>query len=71
MPDDVDDFGRHVHPVNVRYEEIAWTVRGQLNLGHVYGYRLEPIEEGTLVTSYYPWLTVPGQGYLPPQRTAA
>jgi hypothetical protein len=35
--------------------EIAWTVRGQLDLGHVYGYRLEPIEEGTLVTSYYDW----------------
>ena len=35
--------------------EIAWTVRGRLNLGHVYGYRLEPIEEGTLVTSYYDW----------------
>ena len=34
-------------------QEIAWTVHGQLNLGHVYGYRLEPIEEGTLVTSYY------------------
>ena len=36
-------------------QEIAWTVRGQLDLGHVYGYRLEPIEEGTLVTSYYDW----------------
>jgi Polyketide cyclase / dehydrase and lipid transport len=35
--------------------EIAWTIRGQLNLGHVYGYRLEPIGEGTLVTSYYDW----------------
>jgi hypothetical protein len=39
--------------------EIAWTVKGQLNLGHVYGYRLEPIAEataeGTLVTSYYDW----------------
>ena len=35
--------------------EIAWTVRGRLNLGHVYGYRLEPIPEGTLVTSYYDW----------------
>jgi hypothetical protein len=35
--------------------EIAWTVRGQLNLGHVYGYRLEPIADGTLVTSYYDW----------------
>jgi hypothetical protein len=38
--------------------EIAWTVEGQLNLGHVYGYRLEPIEQGTLVTSYYDWSTV-------------
>ena len=30
-------------------QEIAWTVHGQLDLGHVYGYRLEPIGEGTLV----------------------
>ncbi len=37
--------------------EIAWTVRGNFNIGHVYGYRLEPIEEGTLVTSYYDWST--------------
>jgi len=37
--------------------EIAWTVEGQLNLGHVYGYRLEPVEGGTLVTSYYDWST--------------
>jgi hypothetical protein len=36
-------------------QEIAWTVHGQLDLGHVYGYRLEPIGEGTLVTSYYDW----------------
>lgn len=35
--------------------EIAWTIRGQLNLGHVYGYRLEPMTGGTLVTSYYDW----------------
>jgi Polyketide cyclase / dehydrase and lipid transport len=39
-------------------QEIAWTIRGQLNLGHVYGYRLEPIEGGTLVTSYYDWSAV-------------
>jgi hypothetical protein len=40
----------------VRFEasrEIAWTVEGQLNLGHVYGYKLEPIGEVTLVTSCY------------------
>jgi hypothetical protein len=35
--------------------EIAWVVEGQLNIGHVYGYRLEPIDGGTLVTSYYDW----------------
>jgi hypothetical protein len=38
--------------------EIAWTIRSQLNIGHVYGYRLEPIEHGTLVTSYYDWSTI-------------
>lgn len=38
--------------------EIAWTIEGQLNLGHVYGYKLEPIEDGTLVTSYYDWSSV-------------
>lgn len=38
--------------------EIAWTIEGQLNLGHVYGYKLEPIGEGTLVTSYYDWSAV-------------
>jgi hypothetical protein len=35
--------------------EVAWTIKGAFNIGHVYGYRLEPIEEGTLVTSYYDW----------------
>lgn len=37
--------------------EIAWTIDGQLQppIGHVYGYRLKPIDGGTLVTSYYDW----------------
>jgi hypothetical protein len=35
--------------------EIAWTIHGNFDIGHVYGYRLEPIEAGTLVTSYYDW----------------
>ena len=37
--------------------EIAWTILGQLDppIGHVYGYRLEPIDGGTMVTSYYDW----------------
>jgi hypothetical protein len=36
---------------------IAWTIFGQLkpDIGHVYGYRLEPAEGGTLVTSFYDW----------------
>lgn len=38
--------------------QIAWTVHGQLDLGHVYGYRLEPSADGTVVTSYYDWSSV-------------
>jgi hypothetical protein len=38
--------------------EIAWTIEGQLNIGHVYGYTLEPIDGGTLVTSYYDWSSI-------------
>jgi hypothetical protein len=60
----LNDYPLGLYDVNVsivRYDqdrEIAWTVEGQLNLGHVYGYRLEPIEAGTLVTSYYDWSAV-------------
>jgi hypothetical protein len=44
----------------IRYEqdrEIAWTIEGLIKppIGHIYGYRLEPIDDGTLVTSYYDW----------------
>jgi hypothetical protein len=37
--------------------EIAWTIIGRMEpqIGHVYGYRLEPMAGGTLVTSYYDW----------------
>ena len=37
--------------------EISWTILGQIKpqIGHVYGYTLEPVEGGTLVTSYYDW----------------
>lgn len=37
--------------------EIAWNVLGKIRpqIGHVYGYRLEPADGGTLVTSYYDW----------------
>src|SRR4051794_22730736 len=60
----LNDYPLGLYDVTVRIvtfdqdREIAWTPEGQLNLGHVYGYRLEPIEGGTLVTSYYDWSTV-------------
>jgi hypothetical protein len=45
--------------------EIAWTILGQLEpqIGHVYGYTLEPIvidgqDDATLVTSYYDWSSI-------------
>ena len=43
--------------------EIAWTVLGQIKppIGHVYGYRLEPVDGGTLVTSYYDWSSIDPQ----------
>ena len=40
--------------------ELAWTILGQIRpqIGHIYGYKLEPIAEGTLVTSYYDWSSI-------------
>ncbi len=40
--------------------EIAWTILGKIRpqIGHVYGYILEPAEGGTLVTSYYDWSSI-------------
>lgn len=60
----LNDYPMGLYDVVVRIvtlepdREIAWTIEGQLNLGHVYGYKLEPIDEGTLVTSYYDWSSV-------------
>ena len=39
-------------------QEIAWVVEDNFNIGHVYGYTLEPIDAGTLVTSYYDWSSI-------------
>jgi hypothetical protein len=43
-----------------RDREIAWTVLGMIKppLGHIYGYQLEPVDGGTLVTSYYDWSSI-------------
>ncbi|MGI9051315.1 MAG: SRPBCC family protein [Ilumatobacteraceae bacterium] len=40
--------------------EIAWSIVGVIKppLGHTYGYRLEAVEDGTMVTSYYDWSTI-------------
>lgn len=40
-----------------RDREIAWKVLGRIRpqIGHVYGYRLEPDGDATIVTSYYDW----------------
>jgi hypothetical protein len=37
--------------------EIAWTILGTIRpqIGHIYGYRLEPADGATMVTSYYDW----------------
>jgi hypothetical protein len=62
--DALNDYPLGLYDVTVRIvtlepdREIAWKIEGQLNLGHVYGYKLEPIDEGTLVTSYYDWSSV-------------
>ena len=59
--DALNDYPLGLYDVTVRIvtfeqdRELAWTIEGQLNIGHVYGYRLEPIEGGTLVTSFYDW----------------
>ncbi len=60
---DYPELGRYDVTISITaYEpdrEIAWKVLGRLRpqIGHVYGYRLEPVNDGgaTLVTSYYDW----------------
>lgn len=62
--DALNDYPFGLYDVTVKIvklepdREIAWTVEGQLNLGHTYGYRLEPTPGGSLVTSYCDWSTV-------------
>lgn len=61
--DSLRDFDLGEYDVTVVITEfepdraIAWTIDGQLQppIGHVYGYRLDPIEGGTRVRSYYDW----------------
>jgi hypothetical protein len=56
-------LGKYDVTVEIREFEkdrlIAWTILGQIRpqIGHVYGYRLEPSPDadGTVVTSFYDW----------------
>jgi hypothetical protein len=58
---DIPEMGKYDVTVSItRYEqdrEIAWTILGRVRpqIGHVYGYRLEPVDGGTRVTQYYDW----------------
>ncbi|KWX66531.1 SRPBCC family protein [Mycobacterium sp. NAZ190054] len=58
---DYPELGRYDVTVRItEYERdrlIAWTILGRLTpqIGHVYGYRLEPAGHGTRVTSFYDW----------------
>jgi len=60
----LNDFPMGKYDVTVEIREfekdrlIAWTILGQIRpqIGHVYGYRLEPSgADGTVVTSFYDW----------------
>jgi hypothetical protein len=61
---DYPEMGRYDVTVTIRKfvpdQEIAWTILGQIRpqIGHVYGYVLEPVADGTLVTSYYDWSSI-------------
>jgi hypothetical protein len=62
----LNDFPLGKYEVTVSISEfeqdslIAWTIFGQIkpDIGHVYGYRLEPSDDGTLVTSFYDWTNI-------------
>jgi len=43
-----------------RDREIAWEILGAIRpkIGHVYGYRIEPDGDGSIVTSYYDWSNI-------------
>ena len=59
---DYPELGEYDVTVTIRRfvpdREIAWTILGKIRpqIGHVYGYTLEPAAAGsTVVTSYYDW----------------
>jgi hypothetical protein len=61
---DFPQLGKYDVTVQIaEFEEdrrISWTILGQIRpqIGHVYGYRLEPDDGGTVVTSFYDWSNI-------------
>lgn len=60
---DFPELGKYDVTVRVTAHEpdrlIEWTVESErFNLGHRYGYQLEPSQDGTSVIAYYDWSTV-------------
>ncbi len=59
----LNDFPLGKYDVTVEIREfekdrlIAWTILGKISpqIGHVYGYRLDPDGDSTVVTSFYDW----------------
>lgn len=62
----LNDYPMGLYDVTVEFttfeqdREVAWTIIGQIRpqIGHVYGYTLEPSDGGTLVTQYYDWSNI-------------
>ena len=61
---DIPDYGKYDVTVTIEDFErdrlISWSILGKVRpgIGHTYGYRLEPVDGGTLVTSFYDWSNV-------------
>ena len=63
----LNDFPLGLYDVGVRITEfeqdrrIAWTIESaflQPSIGHVYGYEIEAIPEGCVVTQFYDWSNI-------------
>ncbi|UXA20040.1 SRPBCC family protein [Mycobacterium sp. SMC-4] len=65
----LNDFPLGRYDVTVQITEfeqdrlLAWTILGQVRpqIGHVYGYRLQPEGDTTVVTSFYDWTAIDKQ----------
>lgn len=61
---DIPDYGKYDVTVTIEDFEpdrlISWSILGRVRpgMGHVYGYRLAPVDGGTQVTSFYDWSNV-------------